>query len=203
MSAVVGDLIRNLVVIVFLNVLLEMLLPQGEFHRYIRLITGLIVILMVVGTIAALTGRLSRLEPVAVPEAGAGEGAAALRGDEDVSAAYSRQVLQQCRSVLESMIEKEVAASGQWRLEEANVILEEDYRSSSFGTPLRVELRVKAAGAGEGRVTPVSIAEVAVGPPDKPAEGSSPGPHPLPELERSLAGLLGLSPQQVTATLGE
>lgn len=203
MSAVVGDLIRNLVVIIFLNALLEMLLPQGEFHRYIRLITGLIVILMVVGTIAALTGRLSRLEPAAVPEAGAGEGAAALRGDEDVSAAYSRQVLQRCRSVLESMIDEEVAASGEWRLEEVNVILEEDYSSSSFGTPLRVELRVRAAGAGEGRVDPVSIEEVTVGLQDKPAEGAPSGPRFLPELEQSLAGLLGLSPQQVTATLCE
>lgn len=203
MSAVVGDLIRNLVVIIFLNALLEMLLPQGEFHRYIRLITGLIVILMVVGTIAALTGRLSRLEPAAVPEAGAGEGAAALRGDEDVSAAYSRQVLQRCRSVLESMIDEEVAASGEWRLEEVNVILEEDYSSSSFGTPLRVELRVRAAGAGEGRVDPVSIEEVTVGLQDKPAEGPPSGPHFLPELEQSLAGLLGLSSQQVTATLCE
>lgn len=67
MSAVISDLIRNLTVIIFLNVLLEMMLPRGEFHRYIRLITGLIVILMVVGTIAALMGKipgLSRLRPL-------------------------------------------------------------------------------------------------------------------------------------------
>ncbi|NLA12132.1 MAG: hypothetical protein GX883_08410, partial [Firmicutes bacterium] len=47
MLALVGGLVRNLVVIIFLNALLEMLLPQGEFRRYIRLLTGLIVILMV------------------------------------------------------------------------------------------------------------------------------------------------------------
>lgn len=203
MLAVVGDLIRNLVVIIFLNVLLEMLLPQGEFHRYIRLITGLIVILMVVSTIAALTGKLNRLEPVAALEPAGEEGAAAPGREEDVSAAYSRQVLQQCRAVLESRIGDEVAASGEWLLEEARVILDEDYRSSSFGTPLGIELRVRAAGAGGHGVAPVSIEDVAVELQDDPAEKSAPAPCTLPEMERSLAGLLGLSPDRVTVTLCE
>ena len=63
--AVVGDLVRNLVVLIFLNALLEMLMPQKSFRPYIRLVTGLIIVLMVVGTITALMGRVPQLEPVA------------------------------------------------------------------------------------------------------------------------------------------
>ncbi len=203
MSAVVSDLIRNLVVIIFLNALLEMLLPHGEFHRYIRLITGLIVILMVVGAIAALTGRLSRLEPVAAGDLAAGEDPSALGGDEAVSAAYSRQVLRQCRSELENRLRGEVAASGEWRLEEARMILDDDCRSSSFGAPLEIELKVKASGSSDGRIAPVSIEEVAVETQNSRRERSTEGHRYLPEMEHSLAGLLGLSPEQVTVTVCE
>jgi stage III sporulation protein AF len=204
MSAVIGDLIRNLVVIIFLNALLEMMLPRGEFHRYIRLVTGLIVILMVVGTIAALIGKLPRLEPVVAARTAAADSTAAPgRQSEGVSAAYSRQVLQQCRAALEIMLREEIAASGKWQLVEAVLILEEDYRSSSFGTPLKVDLLVKAAAGKSDRIAPVSIEPVAVGPQESAAENTSGPDLRLPEMEQSLAGLLELSPAQVTVTVCE
>ena len=124
MSAVIGDLIRNLVVIIFLNALLEMMLPRGEFHRYIRLVTGLIVILMVVGTIAALIGKLPRLEPVVAARTAAADSTAAQEGSLKGRAAYSRQVLQQCRAALELCSAKRLPP-GKWQLVEAVLILEE------------------------------------------------------------------------------
>jgi len=57
MLTILGELTRNLLVIIFLNVLLEMLLPQGHFHRYIRLVTGLVLILMVLNTMSLILGR--------------------------------------------------------------------------------------------------------------------------------------------------
>jgi len=204
MSAVISDLIRNLTVIIFLNVLLEMMLPRGEFHRYIRLITGLIVILMVVGTIAALMGRIPRLEPAAAatPAAG-GSGAVAADQIERASAAYRRQVLQQCRAALEIMLREEISASGEWELVEAVLVLEEDCNSSSFGTPLEIKLLVKAAAAGNSKVAPVNIEPVVVGGEGSAEEDSSKTASRLPEMEQHLAGLLDLSPAQVTVTLCE
>lgn len=205
MAAAVGDFIRNLVVIIFLNALLEMMLPQGEFRRYIRLVTGLIVILLIVGTAAALLGRAPRLVPVnAAGPAAVEESTAALpEGDSGrVGAAYSRQVLQQCRTALEEALRGEVEAGGKWEYAGAVLVLEEDSRSSSFGAPLRIDLQVRAA-AGGGRVNPVSIDPVEVGTPGGAAGGVPGPPRRLAEMEQSLAELFRLAPAQVTVTVQE
>jgi len=202
MSALISGLIRNLVVIIFLNLLLEMMLPRGEFHRYIRLVTGLIVILMVVGTMSVLVRRVPELEPaLAAPFAGAGGGAAAAEQVEKAGEAYRRQVLQQCRAALEVQLRKEIAAWGEWELAEAAIVLEEDYNSGSFGEPLQLSLVVKKA-AHRGKVAPVHIEPVVVGEPGAEDGGSGTAGR-LPELERYLAALLQLSPEQVTGPAGE
>lgn len=211
MSSVMGDLVRNLIIIIFLNALLEMMLPRGEFHRYIRLVTGLIVILLVVSAIGALMGGIPRLEPVIAANPVEAENSAltlTAREHDGVGSAYSRQVLVQCRTALENLLSEEIAARGEWRLAEARLLLDEDGSCGSFGAPLQIDLLVKAAGGERGRVIPVSIEPVAVGEErdaaGDAADGSAAGPPlTLPELERSLAALLKISPAQVTVTLCE
>ncbi len=201
MLAVLGDLVRNLVIVIFLNALLEMLLPQGEFRRYIRLVTGLIVILMIVSTIAVLLGKLPRLEPVFADRPAAVDGGAMEDQFEKIGATHRRQVLQQCRDALEESLREEIAAAGEWELVEAVIILDEDEDSTTFGTPQQIDLLVKASAANTGRVDPVSIDPVKV---KKPGSGEDAGPAArLPELEQALAGLLELSPARVTVSVGE
>lgn len=201
MLAVVGDLVRNLVVIIFLNALLEMLLPGGEYRRYIRLVTGLIVVLMVVGTIGALLGKAPRLEPVMgeqEPPAVFGDSSGQA---EDVEAIYRQQVLRQCRERVTKLMEDEIAATGKWELAEAAIVLDEESESENFGAPEQVELRVRAASA-EGRpVKPVNISPVKMEGAGKEGsrEAAAPAePVRLKALEQSLASLLGLDPGRVT-----
>lgn len=208
MLTVVGGLVRNLVLIIFLNALLEMLLPQEGFRRYIRLVTGLIVVLMVVGTITALLGKLPRLEPViagAAPPGGAPSGAAeGVPGT--VALTHRRQVLQQCRDGLREMLREELAAGGEWELAEAVITLDEAEGSDTFGAPRQIALRVRAAAPAEEGVAPVAIGAIRVGSPE-PGEAAGIGAareaERLPGLERSLARLLGLAPGAVTVAVGE
>ncbi len=198
MLAVVGGLVRSLIVIIFLNALLEMLLPQGEFRRYIRLVTGLIVILMVVGTIGALLGKAPRLEPVfGGGGAAADSGGAAAEQSTRVGLTRQRHLLRQCRAGLEQLLREEIAAAGAWELVEAVLILDEDPESSTFGAPRQVDLLVRS---GTERVEPVSIEPVQVG-----AAAGEPGAgtgqvnrERLPALEQTLAALLKLDPEQVS-----
>lgn len=200
MLAVVGDLVRNLVVIIFLNALLEMMLPGGEFRRYIRLVTGLIVVLMVVGTISALLGKVPRLEPV-ISE----QGAPALSGDtagqaKDVEAVYRQQVLRQCRERVAKLLEEEIAAAGEWEIAEAVIVLDEESESGTFGAPEQVELRVRPAAEEGKQVPPVSISPVKLEGAAKevPQDGAPVETARLNSLEQSLAGMLGLDPGRVT-----
>lgn len=204
MLAVVGGLVRNLVVVIFLNALLEMLLPQGGFRRYIRLVTGLIVILMIVGTIAALLGKLPRLEPVIAGRPAAVDfGDAAENQSEKIGLTHRLQVLQQCRDSLENLLRDEIAATGEWELVEAVIILDEERDSSTFGAPRQIDLLVKATAAAGERVNPISIDPVKVEGSEKSAEKAARPAERLPGLEQSLAGLLELSPALVTVTINE
>jgi stage III sporulation protein AF len=200
MLAVVGGLVRSLIVIIFLNALLEMLLPQGEFRRYIRLVTGLIVILMVVGTIGALLGKAPRLEPVFGGGPAADSGGAAAEQSTKVGLTRQRHLLRQCRAGLEQLLREEIAAAGAWELVEAVLILDEDPESSTFGAPRQVDLLVQPGAEPAERVAPVSIEPVQAG-----SAAGEPGAgaglvkkERLPELEQTLATLLKLAPEQVS-----
>lgn len=200
MLTVVGDLVRNLVVLIFLNALLEMLLPQGEFRRYIRLVTGLVVILMVVGTIAALLGKAPRLEPAfggGYTEADPGE-AGGVQG-EKLELTRRRHLLTQCRAGLEKLLGEELAAAGEWELLEAALILDEDPESGTFGAPLQIDLLVRERAAAAEKVDPVTIAPVKSGAGEEQAGEA--GRERLPALEKALAALLELSPESVTVAV--
>ncbi len=201
MLAVVGGLVRSLIVIIFLNALLEMLLPQGEFRRYIRLVTGLIVILMVVGTIGALLGKAPRLEPVFGGGGPAADsGGAAAEQSTRVGLTRQRHLLRQCRAGLEQLLREEIAAAGAWELVEAVLILDEDPESSTFGAPRQVDLLVQPGAEPAERVAPVSIEPVQAGSAaGEPGAGAGPvKKERLPELEQILAALLKLAPEQVS-----
>lgn len=201
MLALVGGLVRNLVVIIFLNALLEMLLPQGEFRRYIRLLTGLIVILMVVGTIATLLGRVPRIEP-----AFGGESPAAAPGEpgdgqaERLELTGRRHLLEQCRAGLEQVLREELAAKG-WELVEAALVLDEDPASAAFGAPRELSLLVRGRTAAAAGVAPVAIAPVRPGEAASGEEGAGAGER-QPALEKALADLLELPLEKVTVVAG-
>lgn len=194
-----GDLVRNLVIVIFLNALLEMLLPGEGFRPYIRLVTGLIIVLMVVSTIAVLLGQAPRLEPVlsgqeALPPYGRG----AREPPGEVEALYRRQVLQRCRESLEQLLEEKVAGGGRWELDKAVIDLDEDSESAAFGAPKRIELWVRGAAEKEKEVAPVTISPIKPGEREEEgAEGGGTGEARLPALERSLAELLDLDEAQV------
>lgn len=208
MLTLVGGLVRNLVVLIFLNALLEMLLPQSGFRRYIRLVTGLILVLMVVGTAAALLGKLPGPEPLAGVFAPVPAGFADPASEQSARAdsMHRQQVLRQCRIGLEELLRREIATLGEWELIEAEITLDREQGGGSFGAPRQIDLRVRApAASAGGRVKPVAIAPVRTGgSPEKDWEAAgAAGPERVSGLEQALATLLGLAPDRVTVVVVE
>lgn len=60
----VGLLVRNLVIIVIVSAFLELLVPQGEMRRYVRMVIGILVILAV---LQVMVGLLNRTDVLPVP----------------------------------------------------------------------------------------------------------------------------------------
>ncbi len=205
MMELLGGLARNLIIVVFVHTLLEMLSPQGQFHRYIRLVTGLIVILMVVSAISALLGRLPAESAAAVPgpDPGteAGEQAARLwRLNRERSLSVYREALHE-------VVREEIEASGQWVVVETRFVLEEDPYAEQFGVIRRMEVRVREAGNGAGAIEPVRIEpmspepEPGAGGQAEPADPIDPAARPrLADLEQALVRRLQLDPVLITVS---
>ncbi|MEW5785649.1 MAG: stage III sporulation protein AF [Bacillota bacterium] len=205
MIDVLSILGRNLVLIIFINVLLEMLLPQGQFHRYIRLVTGLLVILLVVGTMNMLLGKAPAYSE-ASPAAWAPEAEATAYREELLRNTSRQQVLTLFQASLEEIVRQEVTASGRWHLRAIQLTVEDNPENENFGALYRVEITVQrsleqnAGAVATVRIDPVdlSAAESEAAPTggEEPAAAAS----RVIELEQSLAARLQLAPGLVCVT---
>lgn len=201
MVSLLGELTRNLLVILFVNVLLEMLLPRGQYHRYIRLITGLVVILLVVNAMAGLLGRGPAVAAL-LPQQGPLPDIAALE-QSDLIRVSREQILSLYREALQQLAREEVEADGQWQLVSARFILEENPGVEAYGAIYGMELQVQAAGGAEVAVEPVDIVSIT-------ASGGTAGQAEVPEaskqvrvetLEQKLARRFQVSPEIVCVTV--
>ncbi|MFY9114004.1 MAG: stage III sporulation protein AF [Dethiobacteria bacterium] len=57
MLEIMGDLVRTLVLIAMVGIILDMLVPGDNYRRYLRMVIGLIILLMVIKAISEFTGR--------------------------------------------------------------------------------------------------------------------------------------------------
>lgn len=201
MVSLLGELTRNLLVILFVNVLLEMLLPQGQYHRYIRLITGLVVILLVVNAMAGLLGRGPSVAAL-LPQQGPLPDLAVFQ-QSDLIRVSRDQTLSLYREALQQLAREEVEADGQWQLVSARFILEENPDVENYGSIYGMELQVQAAGGAWGAVEPVDIASIT-------ASGGAAERAGAPEvskqvrvevLEQKLARRFQVSPDIVCVTV--
>lgn len=198
MIDLLGILTKNLILIVFINVLLEMLLPRGEFYRYIRMITGLVIILLVVGSLSQLLGRAPGRQYF-VPElsmSGTGE----LTGME-LQNVNNRQTISLYKEALHRLVRDEIHSTGEWVLLESEFAVEESPDNEEYGVLYSVEAVVrKGVLEGEEEIPPVNVAPV-----EKESFAEDHAPEPgegerdarVPELELALARLLHLSPEVI------
>lgn len=191
-----GNLVRNLAVVVFVHALLEMLLPQGQFQRYLRLVTGLIVLLAVLNAFGNLLGRVP-LQAAPVIETAAPD-AAVLEQGLRLWRKNRTAALETYRAALQELIREEIEGAGRWRLDSAQIVLEEDPEKESYGSISSLAVTVRAgAEAKPGRVAAVEI-EPVTGPPENAGAKSAGAGERVPVLEEALSRRLQLPGEIVT-----
>lgn len=183
----VSELVRNLVVVIFLASLLEMLIPRGSFSRYLRLVTGLLVILLVVSLIGTLVNRL--------PEELALDGMALPAGEEEQLQVRRRQLEESTRqqalelyhSRLTDLIKEESESWGRGAPAAVTLRIDEEQNSSRFGAIEQVVIKFDStAGALLPEGSPVGIEPVIFIFPADTDNGDGEGER-NPELELALA----------------
>ena len=192
-----GELVRDLVAVVFVAALLEMLLPRGSFNRYLRLVTGLLAILMVVTFIGSLIDRRQPPPSLAAISIPAGLGEEGPERGEELWELNQERALAVYRSALREMIEEEILLENNWVPLRLDLEIEEDQSSPLYGSIYRVRVEIgstpETAGPTESdiRVEPVKIG------PEGEADGSVRGERRVPELELLLARRLQLSLESI------
>lgn len=200
MINLVGDLVRNLVLLLFVVVLLEMLMPQGQFNRYLRMVAGLLVILMMVTFI----GSLLRGFPAENSLAALAErsGVSPVVKGSDLWQLNRRQALHIYRDNLAEAVRRIVEEEGGRQVSSIQLAIDENESSAAYGSVLSLTVTVAMAepvpgeqAAADPKITPVRVSPIRIGP-LREGSGGEPGPAGstgrLPVLERVLADRLQL-----------
>ena len=162
----IGSLIRYIVIIIFLSTLLEMMLPQGVFRRYLRMLVGILLILTLLTPLQKILRFAPYWETTAFSEgmpeeAELGEilqqGKEMYRGNIDLALAEYRY-----RSF--SLLEGELAKEFGQKLLRLEVSVEENPESSEFGSLKNIyaEVRDSSAVDADTRQTGAKIEEIKI-----------------------------------------
>lgn len=189
-------MVQNIVVVIVLALLLELLLPAGDMRRYVHLVCGLLVIVVVFQA----AGNLARVRWTDFPAFGARQpipdvvAAGKQLRDRQLGAARDSM-----RQAMQQQIRSLVEVGGEWQVVEVEPVLRE-VSDNIFQTRLeKLVLTVRPhRGGRDGAVQPV-----------EPVQVGSAGEQKLPggqtgelagkavRLRQQLAGIYQLRPEQV------
>ncbi|MEW5922032.1 MAG: stage III sporulation protein AF [Bacillota bacterium] len=166
MIEAIGNLIRYIVILIFLATLLEMILPHGQFRRYLRMLVGILLILTILSPIQ----NIMRLAPgwdvpvfLAAPT-GKEELALILQRGEKMREEGLKEAVGNYRYRLYQVVESLLAREYGGELLELEVILDEDPGSAEFGAikKMVVVIREKKSTSPSSTGSPVEEISISV-----------------------------------------
>jgi len=176
-----GSLIRYIVIIIFLSTLLEMVLPQGVFRRYLRMLVGVLLIF----TLLTPLQKIIRIAPYwEMPVLSEGLPEEAELGDilqrgEEMYRGNINLALEEYRYRIFSLLENELAREFGQKLLYLEVSIEENPESREFGSlkSIYAEVREKRTvdtGKPGGKVEEIRITVEVTGKKESTSEREAP-----------------------------
>ncbi|WP_027356062.1 stage III sporulation protein AF [Desulfofundulus thermocisternus] len=208
----IRQLVQNLIVIVVLAVFLEMLLPASDMRRYVKMVMGLLIIVVVLQAIGGIVrGDWQRhLEPaINAAPSGVPDLKEILAAGQRLKDGQEQKALEEYRQGLSRQIVALAGLNSEVQVVKARVEIYTDPGDRHYGQIREVFLLLAAArpriqeqgsGRGEQLVEPVTID---VGERAQPVQGevnAKPGPEAekaAARLTRVVADFYNLSPDQV------
>ncbi|MDO9536281.1 MAG: stage III sporulation protein AF [Bacillota bacterium] len=134
MIEAIGSLVRYIVILIFLATLLEMLLPQGVFRRFLRMFVGILLIFTLLTPLQSIMRIAPYWEVPVITEIQSTEelGLILQRGD-DLYRKNMKSAMDDYHSRIFKMLESELAREFSLKLVELEMAVEENPDSSGFG----------------------------------------------------------------------
>lgn len=134
MLEIMGDLVRTLVLIGMVGIILEMLVPEDDYRRYLRMVIGLLILLMVIKAISGFVGRdfsdvFASAEwsiPESEVEAVVGQGQLMLEENRQMA-------VRECQKMLGDYLREQVTDWAGWELADLEIVF--DHRPQERGWP--------------------------------------------------------------------
>ncbi len=146
MIETIGNLVRYIVILLFLTVLLEMILPQGIFRSYLRVLVGILLIFTILSPlqkIMHITPLLNEDNVFAGTEMEREDLEQILAGGEALQKENESLALQDYRSNIFTLLENELNEKFGKDLLQLEVSLEEDSSSEEFGSLQELSLIIQ------------------------------------------------------------
>lgn len=208
--------LKKIVLLVLLATVLDLLLPNTELQRYVKLVMGLIILLVILSPILTLISPHITDEWITLQASGTGpamesvdaiaEKGRALRQDLD------RRALEEAQTRVEELVRRQVETAFGYTVDEVVVEWSREKDGGVALAALTVSVRERRDAAeaprggeadGGGSVDPVSPVDVRV---EREAErevpvARSPGGRRLPEVEAHLANVLAVEKDRVRVVM--
>lgn len=219
MMETIGNLIRYIVILIFISTLLEMILPQGVFRRYLRMLIGILLIF----TLITPLQKIMRIAPYweipplinGMENESTGELETILGRGEELYREKMKSALEDYQARVFDLLENELAREFKQKLLHLQVTTEDDPDSKEFGMLKHIYAVVREQELVPDVDPPGSLEEINVSVEVASQNGEASGKNGKPEnmdknfipagtngnkvteIERYLAAYFRLSPENV------
>ncbi len=137
----------NIVTLVLFVVIVEMLLPGGKMKKYISLVTGTILIIVIINPLIGLTGKKFDFTASQTKNSSLLEKAQIKKEGKKLEQAQLDQIVEVYRKNIIDQLEQNAEEIDGVKDARADVIINEDYQSAAFGEIKRAYISITADDA--------------------------------------------------------
>ncbi len=212
MIDMISSLVRYIVILIFLSTLLEMILPQGVFRSYLRVIVGIMLIFTIISPLQNITEIAPYWEtPAWVGETGQEQLENILQQGETIQKSNIELALDEYHQSLQEVIRKKIKNEYNLEVVEVEAEIEQNPDSISFGVidDIKVWLSFPGLSCPGQNSQPEKVSRVIIGQ-DEEINGAKGGVNKeeyrlFEEIEQevvsSLSAFLGLPCDRISVKL--
>jgi len=155
--------VLNIVILTMFIVLLEILIPSGKIKKFVDIVSGLIIIIAVISPFVGLLSKDLNLKELQIASSNFIDRKEIEANSKVLNEQHIKQITEVYRKKIVKQLEdntKEIKGVADVK---ADVLIDQNYESPSFGEIKRVYLNLKLGGKEEGVKSVIRVDKVEIG----------------------------------------
>lgn len=192
----------NIVAFVMLLVLIEILMPSGRIKKFVRLVSGFVLIIAIINPVLGLLENEIDLSDIQISDSNFIDRREVERNSGILREEQMKQITEVYRNKIISQLESAVREVDEGLEARADVIVNEDHQSQDFGEIKRVYIYLRQRKKDAGETREIEIEEIDIGR-DRgiEGEGKEPGDDTRKKIEDKINRMLGVHEDNIVISL--